>query len=70
MDGTCGRDGLARDCPAEEVDQPHLDQSDQPDPDPLRHEGRWSQVEQRLWLVNSDGSNNRKPSPLAGKRQV
>ena len=23
------------------------------------HEGRWNQVEQRLWLVNADGSNNR-----------
>ena len=22
------------------------------------HEGRWEQVEQRLWLVNADGSNN------------
>jgi oligogalacturonide lyase len=24
------------------------------------HEGRWNQVEQRMWLVNADGANNRK----------
>lgn len=27
------------------------------------HEGRWEKVEQRLWLVNSDDSNNRKLRP-------
>jgi oligogalacturonide lyase len=27
------------------------------------HEGRWNQVEQRLWLVNADGSNNRRLRP-------
>lgn len=27
------------------------------------HEGRWNQVEQRLWLVNADGSNNRPLRP-------
>jgi oligogalacturonide lyase len=27
------------------------------------HEGSWGQVEQRLWLVNSDGSDNRKLRP-------
>ena len=27
------------------------------------HEGRWGQVEQRMWLVNSDGTNNRPLRP-------
>lgn len=27
------------------------------------HEGRWDQVPQRLWLVNADGTNNRKLRP-------
>lgn len=27
------------------------------------HEGRWNQVEQRLWLVNADGSSNRMLRP-------
>jgi oligogalacturonide lyase len=27
------------------------------------HEGRWNQVEQRLWLVNADGTNNHKLRP-------
>jgi oligogalacturonide lyase len=27
------------------------------------HEGRWMQVEQRMWLVNADGSNNRPLRP-------
>jgi oligogalacturonide lyase len=27
------------------------------------HEGRWDQVEQRMWLVNSDGSSNRALRP-------
>ena len=27
------------------------------------HEGRWNQVEQRMWLVNGDGTNNRALRP-------
>jgi oligogalacturonide lyase len=27
------------------------------------HEGRWNQVEQRMWLVNADGTHNRKLRP-------